>query len=902
MAQKELYRLLREARAQKDDAACVRVLTQIVAADPQDASAAAQLAELKKHMETTGGSRPNAQTKGLFRELRQAVVAHDDESAYHTVQKILELDPQNKDAEVQKKEIGMRLAKRAAEPLSRLVETGDVPALVALVRRLRDYAEEAFLQNLPEYSPAAYMVDSHLKQEAAKKLELAYAALKQLKALSEREKAARNMEKNAMEAGVSFSQEQRSELESIHEAWDAYCRTERMKERLAEITEQYEVCRESLQQTQDYAAALASLNACAEALQEVKELPESADLAEKVNRRTERVKSRMELLAFKRRMRRRIAVAAVVSVLALAGFCGYAYEHVEEMNTRLVEAYAAHRANHIDSQLKANPYLVKLCCFINSDYASNVTICRRWLADWQKLRVAYRDNLHRMQLLKNTIRADNLHKIFELLGKTKEMEDRLVKDFCDPPTHEQQMQRDDFLNALRQVHQQAIDDFKNIAPGSSVTMLRMRYKDYVSMREALGVPEEENAKVVKGFHAALQRNWADVSSEAALRQHLREFDEVSAEMELPSSMKEPMERRLAAFTQLSKLRGCRSVKDYLSKIESYPELLSLAPSSCTLSQLRSMIDVASDADTAVTLSLESLRHAGRLSDDYRLSLPSNESPHRYLEKLAAVYERGESLYLGKSQPVALDGIVESMSTRGKDSPIWQDRYKRISDGTTFYIGRVSAINGKYTVDLMNTSGESAGRKTDIVPVETPSKVQLSDLRSKCMMKNYELRSGLRTPAELMENVAQTDAPQYPVFARAYLFGLAVEMAEKLPNGFVSGCWLSPRMQKDIRRFKALAAKASLREGCWLTPHKVAQEREWKEFFASVKHHSYREEIKTTLNEILKKKLEFAGYIDENRQLRQFSGSPSQLYYVKDDKPVPYDSTCTTPFTPLFILH
>lgn len=902
MAQKELYRLLREARAQKDDAACVRVLMQIVAADPQDAGAAAQLADLKKHMETAGGSRSNAQTKALFRELRQAVVAHDDESAYRTVQKILELDPQNKDAEVQKKEIGMRLAKQAAEPLSRLVENGDVAALVALVRRLRGYAGESFLQNLPEYSPAAYMADSHMKQEAAKQLEQAYAALQQITALSDREKAARGMEKNAMEAGVSFSQEQRSTLAAIHAEWESHCRTERMKERLSEISEQYAACRDSFRMTKDFAAAIAGLGACAEALAEVSDLPESADLAERVNRRIERVKSQQELHAFKVRMRKRIAVGSVAAVLALTAFCGYAYEHVEEMNARLAEAYEAHRANHIDSQLKTNPFLVKVCCFINSDYASNVTLCRRWLADWQKLRVTYRDNLHRMQQLKNKIRPENLHEIFELLVRTKEAENRLVKDFCDPPTHEQQMQRDEFLNALSLVQQQALEDFKTIAPGSSVSTLRMRYKDYVSMREALGVPEEENERVVKGFHDALLKNWQDAPSEAVLRKHLREFDEVAADMELPSSMRETLERRLAAFNQLAKLRDCRTVKDYLGKMEAYPEILALVPSACTLEQIRGMIEVVSAPEASASLSLEAMLSAGRLPADYRMSLPSNENCYRYLEKVSAVYERGESLYLGQSQPSALDGIIESMSTRGKDSAIWADRYKRISDGTTFYIGVVSTINGKYTVDIMNTSGDSVSRKSNLVPVETPSKVQLNDLRSKCMMKNYELRSGLRTPAELMENVARTDAPQYPVFARAYLFGLAVEMAEKLPNGFVSGCWLSQRMQKDIRRFKSLAAKSALREGCWVAPHKVATEREWKEFFASLKHYSYRDEIKASLNDILKKKLELGGYIDETRQLRSFNGSAAQLFYVKNGRVVPYDATCTIPFTPLFILR
>lgn len=905
MSQKELYRLLREARAQKDDAACVRILTQIVQADPQDTSAAVQLTELKKHAEKKAASGANSQTKELFRKLRSAIVEHDDDAAYRIVLDVLKIDPQNRDAEIQKVEIGKRLAKRAAAPLKDMVEKGEPAAVAALVKKLRSYAEEGYLQTLPEYAPAAYMADNFLKQQAQHELEKNYAEWVLIQDLPAREKQARRMEKQAMEAGAEFSQDQREALFKVHAEWEAHCHRQQQLERLQELQQNYEdICIE-LKRSKKYADAALALSACLESLASVKELPEAADFTARVESKCERVKKQQELLLLKRKVRRKIAAAVVLILLTVAGFCGYAYDHVGEMNHRLNTALAAHQAESVRAQVNVNPYLVRVCCIINSDYAATLNKCRKYLNDWGKTRRSYGDCVYQMQLMQDAVTMENLAKLLSLLMTSDTLEEKLAKEYSDAPTHEQIMQKESFINALGQLRDHAMEQFKNPPQQASPEQLCLLYREYVAFRQAMSIKEEEQNLVVNAFDNVLRQRWPFVNSEQELRRHLKEFDSVAVEMELPASMREALCNRITCIQQLKSLPQSENIEEYIGILEASPVIFTFAASPpCAPEQMRQMASFAENPDTAVYLALEKMQAEGKIEPNWRHALDGMSGCRHYLEQVLGVYANGDSYCLGQPLPASLNNVVERM-TSGKDAPIWRNDYKSISDGKNVYIGRVSSINNKYQVIIFNSSGEEKRRIRDITSVNgAPVKVRLSDLRTKCLMKSFELRSGNYTPADLFRAIAGTDAGQYPLSARAYLFGLAVDMVKMTPNQFLSGSLLSPSLRKDMRHYKELAMKDNIREGCWMEPHSVATERMWQDFFSSVKSHEYKTEIVKNLRDILKRKIVFAAYVDEKRNLCYLKTArpDEKLYYVSNNELLPYDVHAVAPFTPLFALR
>lgn len=912
MNKNDLYRALREARMSRNEAEALRVLQHLVALDPQDKDAAAQLADLKKRIPEPPRPKATAEknhnlTKELFRKLRQAIIDHDDYAAFQVVEKILAIDPQNKDAEQQRHDLGRRLAATMSKPLKQQLEAGDLPAMVKLVTELRRYAAEDYLETLPDYSAAAYLVNAELKKTARLELQRDYASLLKLEGEEARENAARALERKAMENTLSFEPEQRAELEKIHASWQEILRIRDMYEQLAQQQQVYDDCRESLRQNKNYAEAVQTLSACIAALKLLAELPEAQALLENVEKRRQRLQEILTAISRGKAFKSMAGSCAIALCVCTAGVVGYACCTAGEMNAKLLALRQSKQVQRVQETLYAQRYIAPLAAAVDSDYAATRKQSQAWVNDWKKARTSFEKTLKELELLTLGKDSAEFSRLLTLVSKVEALDDLLTKEYTSPPTQAQKILEIDLVSRVEERKDQTLQRYISIPTSVSLQELRAVYAEYKMLRDVFKLPDDKQKQVRESFINVLVARWGDVSSTTAVERHLREFDEICVEMELPQEMRNVLTDKLGEFKTMSHLERCRTVEEYVAHIKAHPVLLEFAENACSLD---SLVQTAADYtrignDLAIQHRLKEMYSKNQIGGVTAAALQGRLGTQSYLTALRGVYFENASVYMGQSQPAAVNSFVDAM-TQTKMPAAWRKDYALVEDSRTskVWVGLVQPVQwgqGRYSVSTLSADGKQWIKIAEVVPNRPPVAMNLHKMRAKCDMKRIDIQCGLHTAAELLMKIANLNDSDGPVLARAYLFDLVVSMAENLPDSFVGGYGLSASMRRDIKKFKELKNNRVLSEGCWLKAISLDDTRKWRDFFNICRAHDYVREIRESLDTLSAARIKYVGYVNEKGALKISTSATNQLYTIRNGNLKKIEEKGAVPFTPLFIL-
>ena len=202
--------------------------------------------------------------------------------------------------------------------------------------------------------------------------------------------------------------------------------------------------------------------------------------------------------------------------------------------------------------------------------------------------------------------------------------------------------------------------------------------------------------------------------------------------------------------------------------------------------------------------------------------------------------------------------------------------------------------------LANGQGLPSRRKVNLreAAVNEMTPVVLNGQRKAMGFEREALVSGSITPARLMHNIATKADPNCPELARAYMFGLAIRMAERLDT-FSSGLAFSESLRQDIEKYKSIIANSSLYPGCWYIMHASALDARWREFFAQVAARDYYAEILNSVLPITDSRCTYAGFVSTDGKAVRCTESEEQLFIIKDGVITPYADSAERPYTPLF---
>lgn len=120
--------------------------------------------------------------------------------------------------------------------------------------------------------------------------------------------------------------------------------------------------------------------------------------------------------------------------------------------------------------------------------------------------------------------------------------------------------------------------------------------------------------------------------------------------------------------------------------------------------------------------------------------------------------------------------------------------------------------------------------------------------------------------QMLTQVLQTEGPEIPVLAKAYLFDHLVQINELHEKPILNGLRFAPQMRRTIESFKKLKKKCGIRldGNCWLRISHVhaAAEREFASWFHRHKTEDFAAEIRQNISALLRVTPRFCGYINE----------------------------------------
>ena len=280
---KELYRQLRTATLQHDNATAVAVLQQIVQIDPADKKAAEQLKALQGKgkalapLASAGKKKSNNATGKLYAQFRSACLSRDDVKAFEIIEKILSIAPDDEEAQQQRKELGLRLVKAEAAAFADIIATGNEKAISQQVEHFLNLAEEDDLMPLPDF-PAAYSIHKrYIQKRCMEHLQSLFAELEQLDSAFSREEKATEIEKYAEEHSLTIQQEQNELLTSCHDDWERTCRESEQYETFNQLIGEINSIRSDLETGADLAQLLNRINRVRESMQQLTEVEEVSD-------------------------------------------------------------------------------------------------------------------------------------------------------------------------------------------------------------------------------------------------------------------------------------------------------------------------------------------------------------------------------------------------------------------------------------------------------------------------------------------------------------------------------------------------------------------------------------------------------------------------------------------------
>lgn len=843
----------------------------------------------------------SAFARALYRKLKDALDHGRDEESFGILQQILKENPDAADIKALSRTIGKRLYKVAASELPSVLAGGNMSQITQLVRKLRAMAPEQELEGLVGYRDAAGMVDAAERKYWQSMLLSGLCKMREASDLRVREDMAVSIEIFAQEKRLTLTPEQSALIARVHEDWHRFCRAEKLRADYNKQLEAFRTIEKKITLHQDLEQCEQALHQHHQETSKLRELHEAADLLELIENQQKKV--RAILTAQHRRMvfiRTVACVVATVILLTIAAIA-FAYARGGSLKGSIESGIAEKKVLEVSEWVGGIDPMRPFCKIVHSGYASSLEEADAWLRIYNgylaEIAAITPELSEATDMLSNpSVSAAELTGGLVLVDKVRQVEARLKAEYNTSADKESTVLMGKFYDKLAEIRPKVLARFGTPAADADMEGLKALYLEFTACTSLLDVTDAEAATVRKAMQRAaaeLLRHQSKLSLDPSQAQSaVDDFDKYAKILPLQPELRQELAdyaARVKAFAELPQtLAGVQDLKAFVAAVEACGDCYSSVEDAVSPQELQSLIGREDAAMRAYKLA------------DFRAVDTHPLSPEEILPNLQAVksmYADGASVF-GLARPEKMDDLIDVMLSDKNN--VWKNGLKSAEQDSSVYIGSVSMRGKKAVMTLSNGQGKPARRKVNLREhaVANLKPLVLAGQRKEMGFEREKLSSGALTPARLMLNVASYTDKGCPELARAYMFGLAVRMAERL-DPYSSGLAFSESMRQDIEAFKTISQSSSLYPGCWFIMHSLALDNRWKEFFAAVASHDYYGEILRSVLPITDSVCSYAGFVNaEGKAVRSKEGE-DQLYFIKDGTIVPYHGTAERPYTPLF---
>lgn len=884
----------------RDNERIIGALRNILAVDPSDRDAAAQLKEYtakQASVRTESKKKANdapaisTRTAAQYKKLRAALMSNNLTVAYDLLSEIVQLDPADSAATQQRREVGERLAKSEMPALQNILNEGNMPALTEKVATMRRWAKEDYLQSLDGWQAAAKVVDLRRAKEVAAELLVKFDALKVIRDLETREKTAAAIEKFSVENMAVMNPEQQRIISSIHQEWRAYLHQQELEARYEELQAQYQQIRDEYKAHQNAVATLEALSAFTPSLSELATEMDAGELQERVVKFGNRLRGEIKDAQRAKMIKRLLRSAAIVLVLGLAGATYYAYHTIGERSAKLALAVEGKDPVLADSLVNDNKLLVFLSRQVDSVFSAMYEDVQKWLAEWNNDKLQLEKYTLWLKELGPRLNVHHFEQNHREITKIVSFVAAYEKKYQDSWLANYKLEEEKFFKCLARLKPVAL---KKCTPSAQIDSMEELH-DLHELSKACSdlFTEEDHHRLNNEYRDAARRillpqNSEDMT-EAFLRNSMAQYDKYAKEFDLSPSVKE----RLAEL--LGNLQWLSTIDAQLAQAEN-------------LNRYYQCLSANQDAYAELNgVSLYDLQHLRDNTDEYVRKKATELFVERYcagetvnLELACDVYLKNAEMF-ERSRPFSANAVIDKM-TLPVDSKNWSNRYDWFKSGNTVYVGTFSSINNEEYVRAVNGEKQRVGANTGAT--QHKKSIRLKDVRLSMGFKRMDLQRGKLTPAYLMESVIRYDDSHCPVMAKAYMYGLAIEFGEAFNDSALAGVAFSPTMQKDIAEYKRLAAMTKISNGCWMRHHRAHWDDLWSKFFTSVQPHDYVAEIKKCLGKVAAGGSgRFVGFINGRKEqcmtVRITEGE--KLFVLSGRSLKPLEEVTPVPYAPIIAI-
>ncbi len=890
-----LYKELRAALLSRDDAAAINVLRRIVAINPQDTSAARQLAELSaKSKPTVSAAKPgpNAITRELYKKYRTACLAHNDTEAFEILEKIIKLDSLDDDAKRQRTEVGKRIALSLEQQLQAAMESGDINQISAMVQEMRSYAADDVLMNIGDFAAALSLYNADKNKQLQKQIAEFVAEMSLLKDVEEKQKKALFIERFACDNGVAINSSHASILKQVHDAWKELQQLREQEQQFDELSDEYARIRDLVREQTDLPACRDALMQLRTKVSQLTKLDEHAleTFLKRIDLSLEKIR-RIRAAAIRKKVLKSAlsSVASIVGVSSIVLF-GYAHSTADERCAEFVNAVKAKDVKSAQLLLDGIYIMEPIYKLVSSDYDIILNKTREWVNTYQQHAdqlTAYKQWLtqHRKRDAESLVGYLKNH-----VGPACQLLEKLKAEYLyNPPAD------------LLRLHQDAINEivgslkYRYMQPpqGADMNTLAMLYGEYQAYKGIIGFTPEEDTEIRKTYLKLCENIlFYNMNSHEAIAYSLSLYHQYKQYLPLTEELATRLNdyrQNLEAYANLpSLLASSTSLNDYISKLKQSQGMLKTSSIEVPMQQLESLQSELPGMKTRLYL-----KKAGINITD------TNEMKQKLaLARKAYVGDGSFFPSYAESDLVRITNQLTDMS-----GPAWTNNFEQLIENKKVLIGKVAHVNNHtyfreyLTDDKMSKEKKTLNTLTNIRPLN------MSRLRRTLSIDRDSLLRGKIRPTKLLNTIASSVIEDASPLANAYLFSLTLDLLKSV-HEIENGMCFSKSLLQDVAEWEKLKSwlrskGVNMNDKCWMSSHPLEVQPKIKRFMRDVSTHDYEAEIRDRLAQLENSDCVLVGYFAPNGQMMNIVPADNRkLYYVSNGALVPYQGKVGTPFMPI----
>ena len=871
--------------------------------DPEEQQPAPVAEEPTQPIELQMPNGVSAFARALYRKYDVARAAGRDEECFNIVCQLLKESPQDETLSSLSRFYGKSLYKQAATALPAVLATGNLAQITQLVHKLRQMASEDELSGLVGYRDASERVDAAERKHWHSMMLSALCKMRETSDLRAREDLALSIEMFAQEKRLTFTPEQTALIARVHEDWCRFCRMEKIRAEYGKELSAFRAIEKKITLRQDLPHCELELHTRHQATSELKELHEAADLLELIEAQQKKV--RTILTAQHRRMiiiRTAACIVASIILLTIAAIV-FAYMRAGSLKDSITSGMEEKRVMEVSDLVGGIDPMRGFCQSVHSGYTEALVQADHWLKNYNSYQAQIAAIVPELSeatdmLTNPEVSAAELTAGLVLVDKVRKVEEKLKAEYNTTANKEATILMGKFYDRLAEIRPRVLARFSSPSAEADLDTLKALYAEFLSCTSLLNVTDDEAAIV----RAAMQQR------AAACLHHL---SRLSLEPQQAQSAVDTFDRYADSLPLLPELRA--DLAAYADQVRAFAALPETLRSVSNLTEFVAALEACRDCYATVPQAItpdEVMALNGKEDAAMRaFKLADFQAVQTYpiaadqilpnLQAVKSMYAEGASVFT-LARPERMDALIDRMLSDRNN--VWKNGLKRAAQDSSIYIGTVSTRGKKTVMTLSNGNGTPGRRKVNLreAAVKELIPVVLAGQRQAMGFVREDLAAGKLTPARLMHNIARHPEPGCPEQARAYMFGMVVQMAELL-DPYSSGLAFSESMRNDIAAYKSLIELNSLYPGCWFVMHSSTVDKRWREFFEQVASHDYYAEILNAVLPITDSTCAYAGYVSTEGKAVRCKEGDERLYFIKDGLIVPYEDSAERPYTPLFIV-